>query len=266
MKILPIWIILASLMGPSAACLAQQSAKDTEPYIHWRMERTREDSMGRENLFDLQHITFSKDRLEGAYSMVFDRSKGSKVIISERMDTPTLFLQKKCRERTISLWFKPLRLEKAPREAKYYLIHSGIAASNGLAIYLQNGRIYARAAARKSKEEKEEINLQGLYLEDLWNHVAFRFDQGQGTLFVNGQKVAEQSFAKITELRGSRLGAALGAKMSHMQKNSGMMDASMSQEVNPKKSQSFNGYIDDVQFYQQALSDQAIKRIFSPAP
>ena len=231
-----------------------------EPTVHWRMENNGQDAMGYQDLLELQNITFSTDCIEGSYSMSFDKSQKALAIVSKsltnRAEIKKSFFHQKYQERTFSLWFKTTDQEISPNPIQYLLKLGGNV--NCVNISLNDDKVVAFIGIRMPIEENRDfISLQGPYLPLQWNHVVFRFKNGQGALFINGKKVAQDAFRKNDAWVQAGKGGALGGINDVFYDNHNEV---VGDEPLPKFF--FNGLIDDVQLFAEALSNKGVYKLY----
>ena len=219
----------------------------SEPVIHWRMELNGKDSQGNADIPAFTSTSFSKDCVEGSYALSFNSSKKSKVILSTYATSHDHFTQKPYTERTISLWFKD---QKSSNESEQCLYKSGTE-KTGFVLYLLKGSLHVSVMNNEDPKTAEEKHLQTTYKSNQWNHAVCRFNQGKIELFLNGEKVAEDTLTKHKKipsaLGSSSLGMVLG-KTIFSKKTS--------------NSYHYHGLMDDIKFYNTAVDNSEIKKLF----
>jgi uncharacterized protein YjdB len=117
----------------------------------------------------------------------------------------------------------------------------------GLSLRLNNNQLEARAR----EDNQYNLDVSTSFTATAWTHVAVRFDNGNIELFVDGSSVANNSTTNFTTVNSHNNGAGIGAI------NGG--------DVFNNSANYFDGLIDDIRVYEDALTDAQIQSIYDEA-
>lgn len=200
----------------------------------WQFEDSTEDSSSYDHTFSLENGAGFDDQvaIEGEYSLLLD-GLDDYIGIS---DSETGFLHEEFTKRTVSTWVRPYSTEGTP------VIFTEGGSKDGLALRIDDGRLEAGVA------NDFNLSIIGTAFPDSgWAHVAVVFDEGEFTLYVNGNEEAttDVEFDTVPD-HGSpgAIGRAGGGSYAFI----GTGDH-------------FGGRIDDTSVYNSALSGAEIETL-----
>ena len=247
----------------SSYLIAPQSTPSIRPHIHWRFEGNGKDTMNHQDLLQLRDVTFSNESVEGSQSLYFENTKDSEAIICETQPyfTGEYFTNLEFSQRTLSIWFKPLPLPQ-PTDKKLFLVE--IAAKNGFSAYLQNSILYTTVSSYAVKAGFPYLyhKFSAPYKSNEWNHMVIRFKLGQAAMFLNGKKIDEKMMPNRDMIYYEGNGSSLGSINDAFFDEQSTSEDLISPETDYATGHSFHGLMDDVKFFDVALTDNDIKRLY----
>jgi Ca2+-binding RTX toxin-like protein len=153
---------------------------------------------------------------------------------------------------TVQLWFNTDRT--GGDQTLFSKDHLGYGTGGHLNIGLNGSRIEVRL---QSAEESYYIKTDTLIEKDTWYHLAFSFGEGGMKLYLDGELVGENSYAG--GLAGNQEPIVVGGSLMWNQ-----YDGVKQQCL--KIRESFDGHIDEVAFFGQALNPEQIDQLMHYGP
>ena len=196
---------------------------------HWQFDSSQIDISGNNHPALLQGASFTSNRIQGSYALLLDGS-------DDWVDITHPSLQGSFDERTVMMW---VNMDNRGPSSVIYEEGGGY---NGLAIKVENARLYVRA-----KVASDVVDLSIPYTYRNYQHVAVTFDHGTVRLFHNGALVGSDSLP-------------LGSMPSHG--NPAALGATNGWDVwQGETGQFMKGKLDDVRIYARAISSSGVADI-----
>jgi hypothetical protein len=155
-------------------------------------------------------------------------------------------------EGTVQLWFNTDRTRGD--QTLFSKDHSGYVTGGHLNIGLDGSRIAVRL---QSADHSYYIKTDKLVKKGTWYHLAFTFGEGGMQLYLNGERVGDNSFTG--GLNGNSEPIVIGGSLMWNTKEAD--DLSRLDIRQP-----FDGHIDEVAFYGRALDNAQIQQLMSNGP
>ncbi len=145
-------------------------------------------------------------------------------------------------ERTISIWFRTDN-----NRFGTHMIYDEGNLQNGISISKWGGKLYVTAS------NTERFQMEGLFIYyEGWQHVALRFDRGDIRAYLNGEMIGQET-APFTEMGGYTEDLSLGATL-----NSAAFSVGAGEGM---PAHYFDGSVDDLQVFDEALPEDEIRRL-----
>jgi hypothetical protein len=153
---------------------------------------------------------------------------------------------------TVQLWFNTDRT--GDTQTLFSKDHGGYGTGGHLNIGLDGSRLEVRL---QSDNQSYTITTDKLINKDEWYHVAFTFGDGGMKLYLNGVLVGQNSY--IGGLTGNREPIVIGGSILTNSGDSGDLSRL-------KITQSFDGHIDEVAFFDIAFNENQIQQLILNGP
>jgi hypothetical protein len=153
---------------------------------------------------------------------------------------------------TVQLWFNTDRTRG--HQTLFSKDHSGYAAGGHLNIGLDGARLAVRL---QGTDQGYTIRTDKLIRKDTWHHLAFTFGPGGMKLFLNGERVGGHRFEG--GLAANEAPIVIGGSLMWNDRDPGDLSRL-------KIKQPFDGTIDEVAFFGQALDTEQIRQLMSTGP
>ncbi|MEM9446074.1 MAG: LamG-like jellyroll fold domain-containing protein [Verrucomicrobiota bacterium] len=234
------------------------SSNVPSPVIHWSFDGHTMDSFGKLNLSPVDDQYFSDSGINNSRAMLFRKDDKLRTHINSERLIRDVFPSRPHRF-TISLWFKSFQGD----EGKQTLIQIN-KPNRGSHLFTALNTLNLRVNNHRKDLTKSEVTLQSPFNQSILNHIVYRFDQGFISLFLNGEKTAETSlFLNAKKAREPGI-IELAHKLNSIHLGSSMVP-------NPKNGKNmvineFEGLMDEVKIYDQALDDEAIENLYQGLP
>ena len=245
------WLLIITMIMIVIVSISNSMAANVvKPYIHWAFDGDGKDKMGHQDIMSMSEAIFSEEgRRDGSKALSFDFSKQRIIDLSTgKQPDESDFTRQGYRHRTFSLWFRANKGKKS-RNALQCLFNVG-GEKNGVSLYVIKDEICALFRNDKDTETSYK-RITSVFSHDQWNHVALRYESGEIALFLNGDKVANDTFASTEQMpvAKSRMTLGGGSKLSIENKKT-------------KNNYALNGLIEDVRIFDIALSNKNVQRLF----
>jgi len=221
--------IVVSVLGWTSIASADLAAR-------WTFNNNGNDQVGALNWTLNGGASYSTDRKEGSHSLQLDGVDDYAALPGSGLMSDTFTVK------TVLLWFKP------NSTVGTQVIYEEGGASNGLAIRIKDGVLEA-----VTKTNPDAFRLSTPLAGTGWSHVAASFDNGSFRLYLNGALVGSTAttFTQVaSHTNASAIGGRNGSDTFNDSSGTGY----------------FGGLIDDVQVYNEALSETKILEITTVGP